>query len=240
MSMRFGPGPHHASIPSRIREVSENLLIWSRRILTPNFKITGATTKGFTGLRLPYNGRTIILHGGRIFGDASGVFGSEQYSWLPVAGKSVVDVGASVGDSPIYFRLNKASQVYALEPNPLAWAYMTWNLRTNRIDGVLPICKVVKNLEFTTRLPGPLVLKMDCEGAEVPILEATPPTAMSRITHAIVEYHQGSRRVEEILGNLGFKIISKQASASDSFEEIGVLCAQRSETLSPTSPNAPF
>jgi hypothetical protein len=45
-------------------------------------------------------------------------FLSNQYGWLVSNGCSVVDIGASVGDTPIYFAAKGAAHVYAFEPYP--------------------------------------------------------------------------------------------------------------------------
>ena len=45
-------------------------------------------------------------------------FIKEQYKWLDVEGKNVVDVGANIGDTAIYFALKGAKHVYAFEPYP--------------------------------------------------------------------------------------------------------------------------
>jgi len=41
-----------------------------------------------------------------------------QYKWLDVKGKDLVDVGANIGDTAIYFALRGAKRVYAFEPFP--------------------------------------------------------------------------------------------------------------------------
>ena len=43
-------------------------------------------------------------------------FIEEQYKWLDVKGKDVIDVGANIGDTAIYFALRGAKRVYAFEP----------------------------------------------------------------------------------------------------------------------------
>lgn len=43
-------------------------------------------------------------------------FVEEEYSWLDVRGKDVIDIGSSVADTSIYFALRGAKHVYAIEP----------------------------------------------------------------------------------------------------------------------------
>lgn len=51
-------------------------------------------------------------------GDIHGIFFAEVYDFLPVKDKVVLDIGANIGDSAIYFALNGAKKVIALEPFP--------------------------------------------------------------------------------------------------------------------------
>ena len=51
-------------------------------------------------------------------GDVHGVFFEQVYDFLKVKDKIVLDIGASIGDSSIYFILKGAKKVIALEPFP--------------------------------------------------------------------------------------------------------------------------
>src|SRR5215212_7819392 len=48
------------------------------------------------------------FYGGKTNGDIVGVFINNQYEYLPVKDKVVIDIGANIGDSPIYFILRGA------------------------------------------------------------------------------------------------------------------------------------
>jgi len=56
---------------------------------------------------------------------------------LNVVGRVVVDVGAFIGDSAIYFALKGARRVVAVEPHPGAYAEMLDNIRLNNLEGVI-------------------------------------------------------------------------------------------------------
>jgi len=56
---------------------------------------------------------------------------------LNVKGKMVIDVGAFVGDSAIYFVLKGARRVIAIEPHPGAFAEMLDNIRLNNLESVI-------------------------------------------------------------------------------------------------------
>jgi len=68
------------------------------------------------------------------------VFEEEDYKFLNVQNKSVLDVGAFVGDSAIYFILKGAKKVYAIEPHPNAHKEMLENIKLNNMeDKIIPI-----------------------------------------------------------------------------------------------------
>ncbi|WP_052307195.1 FkbM family methyltransferase [Thermogladius calderae] len=68
------------------------------------------------------------------------IFITRVYEKLNVAGRVVVDVGAFVGDSAIYFAVRGAEKVIAIEPHPGAYQEMLENIRLNNMeDKIIPI-----------------------------------------------------------------------------------------------------
>lgn len=61
-------------------------------------------------------------------------FLNEQYKWLGVKNKVVIDIGTNVGDTAIYFALKGAKHVYALEPYPYSYMYAIKNIKTNHLE----------------------------------------------------------------------------------------------------------
>jgi len=55
------------------------------------------------------------------------------YSVLNVEGKEVIDIGAYVGDSTIYFAVKGAKRVIAIEPHPEAFKELLENISLNRL-----------------------------------------------------------------------------------------------------------
>jgi len=53
-----------------------------------------------------------------IHSEIIGTFEDEEYGYVDVKNKSVVDVGAFVGDTSIYFAIKGAKKVIAIEPHP--------------------------------------------------------------------------------------------------------------------------
>jgi FkbM family methyltransferase len=64
-------------------------------------------------------------------GDLSGVFFDKIYDFLPVHGKTVIDIGANIGDSCIYFALRRARKVIAIEPFPRSYKVAKKNIYVN-------------------------------------------------------------------------------------------------------------
>lgn len=60
-------------------------------------------------------------------------FVEEEYSWLDAAGKDVVDIGATIGDTAIYFAARNARHVYAIEPYPNACRIARRNIKLNNM-----------------------------------------------------------------------------------------------------------
>ena len=58
-----------------------------------------------------------------------------QYSFADVSDRIVVDIGAFIGDSAIYFALKGARKVYAVEPHPSAYTEMLGNIKLNNMEG---------------------------------------------------------------------------------------------------------
>ncbi len=63
-----------------------------------------------------------------------GEFFGEPHSMLDVKGKDVVDIGAYIGDTPIYFALRGARHVYALEPYPYSYELAKQNVSINKLN----------------------------------------------------------------------------------------------------------
>jgi FkbM family methyltransferase len=68
------------------------------------------------------------------------IFEEKKWDFLNVKDKNVLDIGAFVGDSAIYFILKGAKKVYAIEPYPNAYNEMWDNIILNDMEKqVIPI-----------------------------------------------------------------------------------------------------
>ncbi len=59
----------------------------------------------------------------------------EQYKWLDFKNCNVIDIGANIGDSSIYFALNGAKHIYAFEPFPHSYKIALKNIESNGLSG---------------------------------------------------------------------------------------------------------
>jgi len=81
----------------------------------------------------------IKLHGGISNGDVKGIYLNNSYQQLPVKRKAVVDVGANIADSSIYFALNGAKKVIGLEPFVKNFLLAQTNIKFNSLSDKITI-----------------------------------------------------------------------------------------------------
>ena len=62
-----------------------------------------------------------------------------QYKWLDVKGEDVIDIGANIGDSAIYFALKGAKHVYAFEPYPYSFNIASKNIKLNGLQNKITL-----------------------------------------------------------------------------------------------------
>jgi FkbM family methyltransferase len=77
------------------------------------------------------NQKSAKICGGINDGDLWSIFVKDEYQRLPVKDKMVIDIGANIGDSPIYFALRGARKVIALEPCLESYSTAKVNLKRN-------------------------------------------------------------------------------------------------------------
>jgi FkbM family methyltransferase len=78
--------------------------------------------------------KKIMFYGGINNGDITYGFLKKDYGKLPVNEKFVVDIGANIGDTPIYFALNGAKKVIGLEPFPKNYELANKNIIANNLS----------------------------------------------------------------------------------------------------------
>lgn len=115
---------------------SKNIMDFRLKRYTKRLKLE--ISFGAEHVQFSFNGRSLdFKHAEEGFGTIAEVFFHGEYSALHVAGKDVLDVGANVGDSPIYFALGGAKRVIALEPYPYAHRFAEENVAKNHPQGIV-------------------------------------------------------------------------------------------------------
>ncbi|WP_298279917.1 FkbM family methyltransferase [Ferroplasma sp.] len=111
--------------------------IYSRLINIKNLKISEIKLIP-NGISFKYNGLPITIDPA-IFSDPDSVFFHEDYKFLEVKNKDVIDVGMNIGDSSIYFSINGAKRVIGLEPYPYSFSFAEKNIKLNNIKNIILI-----------------------------------------------------------------------------------------------------
>jgi FkbM family methyltransferase len=79
------------------------------------------------------------LSGAISHGDIPAIFGSLVYQSLPVRGKSIVDIGAGIADSSIYFAQRGAATVIGIEPFPTVYQIGMKNVESNNLSSKITL-----------------------------------------------------------------------------------------------------
>jgi len=81
-----------------------------------------------------YNKTKLELYGVTSEGEIVDIFFKKIYEFLPVQGITIVDIGANIGDSCIYFALRGASKIIAIEPFPKNYDAAKKNIEVNNFS----------------------------------------------------------------------------------------------------------
>lgn len=81
-----------------------------------------------------FEGKELKLTDADYNGDLRGVFWYQEYKSLDVKNHSIIDIGANIGDSAIYFVLKGAERVIALEPYPLTYQTFIKNIKLMKLE----------------------------------------------------------------------------------------------------------
>ena len=89
--------------------------------------------------KIPFKGSLITIEGWLNKGNVNNgnifdVFINEEYSFLNTQNRDVIDIGASIGDSSIYFALSGARRVIGLEPFPYSYSFAVRNVEINNLS----------------------------------------------------------------------------------------------------------
>jgi len=83
--------------------------------------------------------KKVVLHGGITKGDIWSIYVENVYDQIPVNQKTVIDIGANIADSCIYFALRGADKVIGLEPMPKNYELAIKNVESNNLSDKITI-----------------------------------------------------------------------------------------------------
>jgi len=156
------------------------------KIITLNSKVEAATTAYGQGNFVIENNLLIInqnnfpeikLKGWENNADLYEIFFLNSYKFLPVIDSQIIDIGANIADSSIYFALQGAEKVIAVELVPQNFEFAKENIELNnlsdKISLILGGCSNKRGhviFDPTKTGMGHSVKSSDTQGIEVPLL----------------------------------------------------------------------
>jgi len=143
---------------------------------------------------------------------------------VPLWDGVVVDVGACLGETPLFFRHMGARKIYAYEP--AYYKYLIRNIRRNHADDMIvaspcgvwleegstelgsrrAAMKLIQSILLGVREAegGITLAKMDCEGCEYALF-AADRNALKLPEHYLIEIHGAPEPIIYLFGELGYK-----------------------------------
>lgn len=215
------------------------------RVLTKQYPVFAKTRSGFETIFHDYSDvynnimgletdphddiayvKNLKFYGGKKLLGMVGIFIRDVYKFLPVKDKIVIDVGASIADSSIYFASRGARKVIALEPDARIFELASRNIKINNYSDKIELihagCSGMSECHFDSCGPkqnmtleqiinrcqsSPQVLKLGCLGCEYDVILNTPEEIISSFSHIQVQFHYGYRNIKEKLERCGFKVM---------------------------------
>lgn len=113
-----------------------------------------------------FMGRTVTFFYGHQSPMSGGIFRNGEYDVVPVKNKVVVDIGAALGDTAIYFALKGAVKVYGYELNKRHFDIAQKNIDLNNLQHLISIeyCGIAKNrISSTNPVLGALMSSEDAK-----------------------------------------------------------------------------
>ena len=126
-------------------------------------------------MQVKYSSKEIVIK--HIFedGDFAGVFISEEYSEIEVNNRLVIDIGASICDTALYFILKGAKKIIAFEPAPEVFNMGLDNIASNNLAGTIDYrneavgatCGLINIDDYSSLIAGGSPLRLNKNGTEI-------------------------------------------------------------------------
>jgi hypothetical protein len=129
------------------------------------------------------------------------------YGEQDLSGMTVIDVGAYIADSSLYFSRCGAEMVYSFEPDAATFEYAKRNVEANNLQQSVTIfnerAEAGKINMLMQQANKPVFLKIDCEGCEYELMKGLD---MSKVTDVYIEYHERPDSLIEMLERAGLRV----------------------------------
>ena len=166
--------PIHATLRNGTKIVLEN---YYQTYLTSFGIMDGYKIQNNTITIFKKNSSDIEIDLGNDNGDVYAVFFEEVYDFLPVNNEIVIDIGANIGDSSIYFARKGAKKVIAIEPLPQNFQLAKKNIELNNFTD-----KIELRLSGCSDNQGFLIVDENKDGAGSNLEKSTNGTKIPLIT----------------------------------------------------------
>lgn len=135
-----------------------------------------------------------------------------HWSFLPVEGKVVLDLGAGINSehipTPWYFHQEKkCAKVYGVDPDINSYNWFKQNYNVQNFIHFMDFVDRLEKFEWYIKNTNPDIIKIDVEGAEL-YLMGINPEYLSNVSHIGIEYHNLPCLIacENVLRDNGFVI----------------------------------
>ena len=160
---------------------------------------------------------------------------SDHWSFLPVEGKVVLDLGCGINSefipTPWYFlEMRKCKKVYGVDGNPESYKWFRENHNVQNFIPFMDMVDRIEKFEWYLSNSNAEVVKIDVEGAEV-MLHALNPKYLLNVNHIAIEYHNFPCLVscERLLNDNGF-LIEYYGFENRDLEHQGVVYGRRPQS----------
>ena len=163
------------------------------------------------------------------------VFFNDEYGETPVKGKTVIDVGATIGDVATYFVMNGAKKVYCYEAHSESVRLARKSLKLNNLGEKIKFFEKFCGKGFLEQVSkeydlSDAVLKMDVEGSEYDILLDCDVSVLRRFSYMVIEYHKGYMNLEKKLRDAGFQVSHTMPDIHEASDMcVGLIYARRKD-----------
>jgi 16S rRNA G966 N2-methylase RsmD len=151
-------------------------------------------------------------------------FSRDEYRQLEVEGMHVLDLGAAVGDTILYFWMKGAGRITAYECDKPTAALARENIRLNGVANAELVEERADGStlrKFADRFRSERkVAKIDIEGGEYEVLLNSD--ALREYEQMILEYHKGYLDLQRKLEASGFEVVHRAMGVG-----VGILFAKR-------------